>query len=137
MDNIEFFFSHNVGDALKKEQHVFKKQEKDCVCVCLPVNESSATTQSQRFKKKLAAFESFCMNLNTYHCHHYAQQCLCQWPQFLGAVMNRAVRAARNPWWDFFERSLIYTIPIYPREALCGDEERYKMTSARDGPGEL
>ncbi len=40
--------------------------------------------------------------------------------------MTRAVRATRCSWWDLFERSPIYTVPIYPGEALCGDEECYK-----------
>lgn len=56
--------------------------------------------------------------------------------RFPGTIMNRAVRAAKSPWWDFFERSLIYTVPIYPREALCRDE-KLRRTSARDTTVEL
>lgn len=42
---------------------------------------------------------------------------------FLDMIKNRAVRAAASPRWDSFERSLIYTVCIYPWEALCGEEE--------------
>lgn len=42
---------------------------------------------------------------------------------FLDMIKNWAVRVAASPRWDSFERSLIYTVCIYPWEALCGEEE--------------
>ena len=55
---IQIIFSCKVDDTLTKEQRVLKEAWGGlcvcvCVCVCLRLNESSATTQSKRFTKRL------------------------------------------------------------------------------------
>lgn len=89
------------------------------------VNESSAATQSQRLKKKLSAF------LFLYKFEYIPLLSRCStvslWVPSLPGHFNESSReSGLRPMVGFFWEVTVFTVPIYPREALCGDEGHYK-----------
>lgn len=113
------------------------KSVKRTVCVCLPVNASSATTQSQRFKK-----ETHCFWMFLYEFEYIPRPSPCSTvPLSVPGRYNES-----SPWerreahGGIFLRGHWFTqSPFIPKKHFVEMKSVIKLerTSARDAPGEL